>query len=226
MIIEDITHSLYTKHPKFIGFGDYVLGSLRKWLPIPDGAFLSSTNLIPDFPVDDGYNEYSFNYFVAQVMKGIYLHNTDLNKDQFLKINQQAIKSLFSDYTIRNMTSVSQRYISSYDMESLIKQRIKNYDYLVEKTRNLSFIKPIFTRLEGQVPFGFVVLCEQRDKLLKYLIDNNIYCNIHWKLTNECSNSDDVSEKLSQRILTIPCDQRYGKKEMDYIIHILEAFDD
>jgi len=226
IIIKDITHSLYTKHPKFIGFGDYVLGSLRKWLPIPDGAFLCSTNLIPDLLIEDSFNGYSFNYFVAQVMKGTYLHNTDLNKNQFLRLNQQAMESLFSDYMIRNMTSVSQRYLSSYNMESLIEQRVKNYDYLVEKTKKLSFIKPIFVRQKGQVPFGFVVLCDQRDKVFKYLIDNDIYCNIHWKLTHDCSNTDEVSEKLSKKILTIPCDQRYGKKEMDYIIHVLETYDE
>lgn len=224
IIIEDITHALYTKHPNFIGFGNYVLGSLRKWLPIPDGAFLSSTNLIPDLPIEEGYNDYSFNFLLAQVMKGTYLKNIDLNKNQFLTFNQQAMESLFSDYTIRNITSVSKRYLSSYNMEGLIEQRVKNYDYLVEKTKNSSFIQPIFVRLEGQVPFGFVVLSDQRDKLLKYLIDNDIYCNVHWKLTHDYDNTYEVSEKLSKKILTIPCDQRYGKKEMDYIIHVLETY--
>lgn len=224
VIIEDITHALYTKHAQFIGFGNYIIGSLRKWLPIPDGAFLSSTETIPESPIEEGYNEYSFNYFAAQVMKGIYLQNTDLNKEHFLELNQKAMKSLFSDYRIRNMTSISQRYISSYDMESLIEKRINNYDYLVNKTKNCSFIKPIFDRQEGQVPFGFVVLSNQRDKLLKHLISNDIYCNIHWELTDECKSRDKISKKISNMILTIPCDQRYGKTEMDYIIHVLESF--
>jgi len=224
IIIEDITLSLYTKHPNFIGFGDYILGSIRKWLPIPDGAFLSSTNYIPDLPIEGSCNEYSFYSFAAQVMKGIYLQDTELNKNQYLMLNQKAIDSLFSDYKIRNITSISWRYLSSYNMEILIEQRIHNYDYLVERTKKFSFIKPIFPRLEGQVPFGFVVLSKQRDKLFNYLIKNDIYCNIHWKLTNEFNNIDEVSRKLSERILTIPCDQRYGKKEMDYIIRTLESF--
>ena len=223
-IIEDVTLSLYSKHPNFIGFGDYVIGSLRKWLPIPDGAFLSSIHMIPDVPIAHGYNEYSFNYFVAQIMKWVYLRDTTLDKQQYLMINEQAMKALFSDYTIRDMTNISRNYLSSYDMNYVIERRIRNYDYLVEKSKVFSFIKPIFSRLEGQVPFGFVILCKQRDRLLKYLIDNNIYCNVHWKIPEECSDSDSVSSKLSKMILTIPCDQRYGEREMDYVIEILEKF--
>ena len=224
LIIEDITHALYTKHDKYIGFGDYILGSLRKWLPIPDGAFLSSINPIPDYPIKEGYNEYSFNYFVAQVMKELYLMDNSLNKQQYLELNELAMKSLFSDYTIRNITNISKRYIKSYNMDKLIDQRIKNYDYLFEKTKDFSFIKPIFARHEGQVPFGFVILSDERNRLLQHLINNDIYCNIHWKLTDECRIADEVSCRLSEMILTIPCDQRYSKDEMDYIIQVLENF--
>ena len=198
---------------------------MRKRLPIPDGAFLSSTNLIPDLPIEDSLNEYSFNYFVAQIMKGVYLKNKDLSKNKFLKLNQKAMGSLFSDYKVRDMMSISQKYLFSYNVKGLIKQRVTNYDYLIEKTKKLTCIEPVFSRQTGYVPFGFVILSDQRNKLFDYLIDNDIYCNIHWELAHESSNIDMVSDKLSKQIITIPCDQRYGVKEMDYIIQTLETFD-
>ena len=225
IIIEDISHALYTKHQKFIGIGDYVLGSIRKWLPIPDGAFLSSVNKIPLVPIDDGYNEYSFNYFAAQLMKKAYLLNESLDKREFLKLNEKAMSSLFSDYTIRSMTDISLKYLNSYDMDYLIEKRIKNYNYLIKNIEKFPFLKSINLRDEGQVPFGFIVLSEQRDELLKHLIHNDIYCNVHWKISEECSKADEVSNMLSERILTIPCDQRYGEAEMEYIINVLERFD-
>lgn len=221
-VIEDVTLSLYSKHSRLIGFGNYVLGSLRKWLPIPDGGFLSSTNCIPEEVLPEGYNEYSFCYFVAQVMKGAYLTNPQLNKNEYLEISNKAMESLFSDYTIRKMTSISKRYLSVYDSEKVIKSRIENYDYLVKRTAKLPFIRPVLARQDGQVPFGFIVLCDQRDKLLNHLIANNVYCNVHWRLSGNYL--DNISEVLSKKILTIPCDQRYGRKEMDYIVDVLRAF--
>lgn len=221
-IIEDLTLSLYTKHPWLIGFGNYVLGSLRKWLPIPDGAFLSSTNCIPEDALSEGYNEYSFCYFVAQIMKGAYLEDPELDKNKYLEISNKAMEALFSDYTVRKMTVISRRYLSVYDAKTIIKNRIDNYEYLVGSTKKLPFIRPVVSRLEGQVPFGFVVLCNQRDKLFQHMITNNVYCNIHWRISE--SDCDEISRRLTNNILTIPCDQRYAKKEMDYIVDVLGAF--
>lgn len=224
IIIEDISHALYTKHQKYIGFGDYVLGSIRKWLPIPDGAFLSSFHNMPRTPIDNGYNEYTFNYFAAQLMKKAYLLNESLDKNQYLNLNNKAMKALFSDYTIRRMTDLSLNYLYSYDMNELIKKRIRNYNYLIKNTKRFPFITPVKLQDGGQVPFGFIVLSEQRDELLKHLIENNIYCNIHWKITEECSKIDVISCMISERILTIPCDQRYGEFEMEYIVDVLDKF--
>ena len=39
VIIEDITMSLLSKEKNKVGYGDYIVGSIRKWLPIPDGGF-------------------------------------------------------------------------------------------------------------------------------------------------------------------------------------------
>lgn len=225
IIIEDLSHALYTKHEKFIGFGDYVLGSIRKWLPIPDGAFLSSKKEIPKAHIENGYNEYTFNYLVAQLMKKEYLSNRNLDKHQFLSLNQKAIKSLFTDYTIRNITELSLNYIHSYDMNYVMERRLKNYYYLNEKTKKISFLKPVISLKEGQIPFGYVVFCEKRDMLLKHLINNNVYCNVHWRLQEEVQKSDRVCNMISKKILTIPCDQRYGKTEMDYIINVLKNFE-
>jgi len=224
IIIEDLTHSLYTQHPEYIGFGDYILGSIRKWLAIPDGAFICSNREIVDMPKASGCNDYTFYYFVAQVMKNAYLKNNNLDKQSYLTINDKAMVSLFSDYTIRNITDISMKYLLSYDMESVISARIKNYDYLLKGTENLKFIKPVLIRKEGQVPFGFTVLCDNRDVLLNYLISNDIYCNVHWKLPDECIIVDKVAYSLSKRILTIPCDHRYSEAQMSYIIEVLNGF--
>lgn len=224
-IIEDISLSLYSKHEKYIGFGDYILGSIRKWLPIPDGAFLCSKHYMPMKNLPSGYNEYAFKYFTAQIMKNKYLKQGELDKEKFLKINNEAMTSLFSDYTIRSITDVSMDYLCSYDINEVIHKRRKNYKHLLEGTKELSFLKPFLLENENHVPFGFIIQCEKRDQLLKYLIANSIYCNVHWNILEECAVADSIAQKLSKQILTIPCDQRYGEVEMEYIINTLKNFE-
>ena len=39
VVIEDVTLSLFSEdNERGVGFGNYVLGSIRKWLPVPDGG--------------------------------------------------------------------------------------------------------------------------------------------------------------------------------------------
>lgn len=225
VIIEDISHALYTNHPKYIGIGNYVLGSIRKWLPIPDGAFLSSDREVPIVGLKSGYNEYSFNYFVAQLMKNVYLQEDSLGKTRFLELINKSTKSLFSDYAIREITDISYEFIHSYDFDVIIKKRLSNYNYLLDKVESMTFLKPFLLNKNGEVPFGFVILSNVRDRLLDHLIKNKIYSNIHWNIPDECKKADNISYELSRNILTIPCDQRYGEKEMNYIVNVLRDFE-
>lgn len=69
---------------------------------------------------------------------------------------------------------------------------------------------------------GMVIQAENREELLQYLIQNDIYCNVHWRLEPLEGNPERTF--LSRHSLTIPCDQRYGMEEMDYIVDVLERW--
>ncbi len=215
IIIEDNTQALFTSDENKIGIGDYIVASIRKWLPIPDGAILCSEHTIKDESIDNGYNEYMVKYILAQLMKNEYLKYGKQNKEKYLELVKQSIDSLFSDYTIRKMTDISLKLMENQNFEDIAKKRKENYKFLYE---NLEEIEPIEIPFKPNikiVPFGFVILTKYRDELNKYCIENDVYCNIHWK---GCAN------ELSDRIITIPCDQRYTKKDMEYIADLLKSF--
>ncbi len=226
IVVEDLTQSLFTEGNGEIGVGDYIVASIRKWGNFPDGAILATKeiNLLPRYEIEDGYNEYSFNYVVAQLMKSQYLKDNSLDKNIYLDLVKKANHSLFSDYTIRKITDLSSVLISNLNYNTLCTKRKENAQYLFKRLKNIKSLIIPFDYDEDVVPFGFVILTNQRDKLFKYLIDNDIYCNIHWKLPDEVlSYSSDLS-KVSNEILTIPCDQRYGKTECDYIVKKVTDF--
>lgn len=134
-----------------------------------------------------------------------------------------SIEELFSDYALYPISEWTKNYLNNYDMEKIIRVRMTNYDYLYEKLNGVDRVTPKINREAGYLPLGMVITCDDRDDLLQYLIKNNIYCNIHWKLENETDNPE--LEYLTEKSLTIPCDQRYSIKELDYIVNIIKKWE-
>lgn len=218
IVIEDLSLSLLSEDDKHVGFGDYIIGSLRKWFPIPDGGILLSKEE-ENFELVDASNDYTLYYFTAQILKDRYLKNPDRNESEkkvFLSYNNDGMKALFTDYTIRKMSRVSIDLMRGLDIDGIRNQRIENYDYLKSLLKEIPQVKVLVNRCGTMTPLGMVLLTEDRDELLKFLILKDIYCNVHWR-SNESTKHYSESEYLASRCLTIPCDQRYGKEEMQHI---------
>lgn len=218
IVVEDISLSLLSSEDEYVGFGNYIIGSLRKWFPIVDGGILLSEEN-EEYLVSDSTNDYTLYYFLAQILKYSYLKNTNQkaeNKQIFLSYNKCGMSSLFSDYTIRRMSMLSEDLLKNIDLLEAQKKRIENYDYLFMLMKDIPQIKVLVNRKGKMTPLGMIILSDERDTLLNYLISKDIYCNVHWKENRSISICQE-SQYLSSRCLTIPCDQRYGMNEMKYI---------
>ena len=222
VIVEDLTLGLLSAGNN-VGFGDYVIGSVRKWLPITDGGFVASLMSLPEFKKEQASNDYTFYYFAAQIMKDSYLKDTSLDKQQFLDISNEGMKALFSDYTIREMSAVAKKVTDATDFNKVASERYDNYEYLYQLLSDISELKLMVTPVEGMVPLGMVICVGDRDDLFKFLIQNNIYCNIHWR-ENESTKLFEDADYLSKHCLTIPCDQRYSHEHMDYIYNTIKRY--
>jgi len=53
------------------------------------------------------------------------------------------------------------------------------------------------------------------------LFDDNIYPPIHWNIDNIVPDEFEESHVLSHHIMTLPCDQRYGKNDMKRMAEIV-----
>lgn len=225
IVIEDISLSLLSDDEDYVGFGDYIIGSLRKWFPIVDGGILLSKK--PEsFELADASNDYTLYYYTAQILKDLYLKSE--NRDQewkkaFLSYNAEGMKALFSDYTPREMSRVSIDLMKGLNLRQIRDQRNSNFDTLHALISDIPQLSILVERKGTMTPLGMVILSERRDELLQYLISKDIYCNVHWR-SNESTKNFQDSEYLSARCITIPCDQRYGKKEMNYIAQSISEF--
>lgn len=228
LLIEDLTQSLFTKNENLIGFGDYILGSIRKWGAIPDGGVLASKKhkLNSNNDIYEAYNEYICKYLIAQLMKHEYLKEDTLDKTKYLKLISDANEVLFSDLKIRQMSWFSQNLLMKVDINRLKKQRRINWNYVREKLKYNEKVKILYNNDydENNVPFGIVISTDKRDELISYLINNNIYCNIHWKLPKQLPEEYKEIVEFSKKLLTIPCDERYKIEDFEYIVNLVNKF--
>jgi hypothetical protein len=217
IIIEDACQSLLSSH---VGqFVDYVIYSPRKFVGVPDCGILSFPNgkmrsiEQKDIPFDWWMKSLSV------------CSNRQLFDDQLFKTNHwfQEYKDVENSMPIGNYKasefSVSV-LTSGTDWEFICRRRRENYLMLLEELEEVA----IYKRLPYDVvPLGFPIIVEDRDRLQQAFFKEEIYPPIHWKINPELEKYND-SWYLSNHILTLICDQRYGKDEMKRIISVMKGF--
>jgi hypothetical protein len=82
----------------------------------------------------------------------------------------------------------------------------KNFNFLYQHLEDIALLNPSSYNISG-----FPIRISRRDEILNFLYTKNIYPPVHWKLKH----------KLSQEIMTIPCDSRYDLKDMERIVNLL-----
>ena len=75
---------------------------------------------------------------------------------------------------------------------------------------------------DNDIPLFVPILVaeNQRDELRKYLIDHEIYCPVHWPLSNLHGNINEIFNNE----LSLVCDQRYSLEEIDKEIEVVKNF--
>ena len=206
--------------------GDFVITSLRKFLPQPDGAILASTQEITFNEIIDPSEEFISGKLVGKLLRQY--SNTD---QQFLKILSNA-EDLLENAKPRKMSTVSNYLWKRTSVESVSEIRKENWAYLnegIELTGLSKMISPLVTELNnGEVPLGFPVriLDGNRDRLRQFLTTKSIYSSIHWKLDHLSNTGSNFFDELnfSKNALTLPLDQRLSTAHMDYLISSIKNF--
>lgn len=206
-IIEDTTHSLFSSVHTV---GDYCICSLRKWFPIADGGILYSKNKIEAEPLDESV--WKTKKRDAMIEKAKYLQGEIDVKEHFLAVFTAAEHSLDSQKQSCAISYESLDALRRFDCELVINTRKKNFNYLRERIK----CEIVAMGAEKQIPIFFTIRVNHRDELRQHFIRNNIYCPIHWPLYDELQALNEA-KNIHNTELSIPIDQRYGEKEMEYI---------
>ena len=217
--IHDVTHSFLTE-PTYKEV-DYYFGSLRKWGPIAGagmackvkGNFQTEMSKV----INDSYYDLRNKGYD---LKNRFMHKAENTKEEFLKLFAAAEELLDEDYQgyaadKKSMDVVN--YIYSYK-----NQRRKNAARLINGLTSSRLIELVYPVLGAEdVPLFVPIIVKKgmRNELRKFLIENQVYCPVHWPKHNGMV--DDIYDNE----LSLICDQRYSEEDMDRIIELVKAFE-
>ena len=220
-VIEDITHSILSEK-KYSVYSDYLVGSLRKWFPIASGGIAISME--KDFKIQECI-ETNQNLITskrtAMSQKKDYIENIDTSiKQNFLNEFSKSNEILSEDYKNYRIDENSYKILMGLDIEKIQNSRRENAKIIYEKLKDIKEIRFLVNNLlnEDCPLFVPIILQENlRNNLRKILIENQVYCPIHWPLDQNLNN-------IFNKELSLICDQRYTKKEIEEYLKIIVNF--
>ena len=211
VFIEDRTHILFQERiNKFRP--DYMVASLRKWLPIPDGGLLWG-----DISKPLGSDtRFSVKRLKAQLMRHEFLSCGDETiKAEYRRVFS-TVSELMDEDEPSAMSAYSYMLAKESDWNWIRNVRRENADILISvlaTSPNISFIQNKAGVSDLYVPFSV----PNRDEVQRRLSAEGIFNTIIWPLRDEQKKVCKVAKHTEESMLAAPCDQRYTSSDMKSI---------
>lgn len=205
-IIVDNSQAFYAE--PIIGNNIDTFYSARKFFGVSDGAYLYT-------------NETSLK--VAQTSESF---DTSIHLLKRIELGAQAgfddyqlHEQLLGSQPIMRISNLTKKIMCSIDYKKIKEKRRSNYSFLENK---LSSLNKLSLNLEiDSVPMAYPYYTDNLE-LRSKLIRNKIFVAKYWPNISKWSEGNRNGVTLSEHIIPLPIDQRYGNDEMEYIIKIIK----
>lgn len=192
-IIDDHIHNVY---------------SAKKFLGIPDGAYLISKAVIPcvEIPVDAcGYAE----YLLTTYEKGT---------DAAYRMKKNVDVMLGANYGCMSKLSIG--LLKNVDYDRVKRSREDNYRVFYDAFKNMNELSLPMKSAAYQFP----LLISCKGKVIKQkLIEEHIFVSTLWSGKDLIENGNIFELNMMENAIFLPIDQRYNVEDMEYIISRVEA---
>lgn len=229
-MMEDVTQSYYLECAG--SDADYVVGSLRKWYPVPDGGFVAARERLAQeqICIDESFAEKKLE---VMMQKWKYLHADadEAAKRRYLQRNRELEAELDGCMQIRAMSHISAAILADTDEAECRRRRTKNDTLLKLGIRRTDQVCPVpyrnssCGRQEDYAPLYFTIYVKERTRLQQYLSAHGIYAPVLWPVGD--ANRDclrDAENSVFGQLLALPMDQRYGRDGMLAVIQAVNAW--
>jgi hypothetical protein len=228
IIIEDHTHDPCSPWALQSG-AHWWFASLRKPLPLPDGAVLWSPRglaLPPAPPRSEVHEARTLRRFAAMALKSAYLQGCAIRKDDYLVLYRETEAQVGIGGPAA-MCRWSRSLLEAMPLMEWRERRLQNHRALGEVlagAEGLEVFAPWGT--EDCCPFSVVVLLADRatrDRVYGWLVGHDVYPTVLWNFDAPtlpdfvAADDDGRARELAARMLSVQCDQRYDAAQMERV---------
>ena len=202
-LIVDNTQAFYA--PPISGIDTFY--SCRKFFGVPDGAYLYCDQVLDvDLEQDHSWER------MTHLLKRIDVSAEDAYVD--FRETDESLKN----NPIRQMSLLTHRIMASIDYSGIAECRRKNYLRLDEVLSNKNGISLLLTTDAVPMVYPFFITDIQ---LRQRLIENKVYVATYWPNVLDWCDKNTTEHPLTQQLLPIPIDQRYGEGDMKMIVELI-----
>lgn len=226
-IVEDLTHSCFCTD--YESKADYCFASYRKWFAVDGIAVMWSRHSNFSNVFSDVFEEYCTIRNSAFEQKARYMAGEQLKKETFLDAFAEAenlLSNSYEGYTARP-DSIGALYSFIDDVKSVVETRRRNAYILKQGIADISGLKCLVNfSNKASCPLFVPVIVDPalRNELRSYLIQNQIYCPVHWPLSKYHSGISVRAQKIYASELSLVCDQRYTEADMSLFVETIRSF--
>ena len=218
-LIRDATHDPLLQHPQPRP-ADLVVASLRKTLPVPDGALVwsESGRTPPSAPPEtEQHHRATTELLTGMVLKTAYLRGFDLAKTSFLDRLRAGESGLGASASVSGVSGLTRHLAPAMDARRWLDLRASN--------------RRRFAEVFGEAVGGFHLLPHPafavlvaphggaRDRLRDALIAADIYPAVLWDLP--IPHAPERHRDLSERVLVLHVDGRYDPQQIERLADVV-----
>lgn len=184
------------------------LYTCRKFFGVPDGAFLyTDAEWKGRLPQDESFGRMRF-------LLGRYERGAGEFYQEYVANN-----GLFAGEAVKRMSRLTRNLLRGIDYRAVGETRRDNFLCL---DRHLG----VCNRLRPTAPYGafmYPLLVRDGPEVRKGLLWHKIYVPVLWPNVLEDCGKDTLEYSFAANIIPLPVDQRYGRKDMEYIAEVVKG---
>lgn len=185
--------------------------SARKFFGVPDGSYVIGKSISPDTDYESDYSSNTSLFMLKRIEYGC---EGQVYKDR--EKNEERIDS--SD--AKKMSKLTHTILDSIDYEIVKAKRKENFEYARRLFDDINLLD--VTRFYDDTCVAMVYpLMVKDDTLMKRLIAGKHFQGNWWRYITGLPYANQFEKELSQYMIPVTIDQRYGKRELDYIKSIV-----
>lgn len=232
--VEDLTHSYFSLNDErgeneSCTTADYWFTSYRKWFGVAGIAVAGKRNGKLPEPQRGQNKKYVVLRNRAFSLKQQFMSGEGVDKQKFLDVFGQAEALLSEDYQNYGVDyeDIYSLFQFMDEIDGVRSRRRSNAKILIDGLKSIEEVR-MFIDFEDvkKCPLFVPVAIRngRRDSLRKYLISKNIYCPVHWPLSDQHKGLVKRAKKIYSEELSLVCDQRYNADDMESAISEIQKF--